>query len=80
MLAELDAQCADVGAEAADVARLAALDLCAGPVAFGGVRALGELIGWIGREAPAVALMACRDISELPPLSVRRAPQAASTN
>jgi hypothetical protein len=52
LLADLAARCADAGAEPAEVARLAALDLCAGLVAFGAVRTLGELMSWIGREAP----------------------------
>jgi hypothetical protein len=75
LLADLAARCADAGDAPAEVARLAALDLCAGLVAFGGLRTLGELIGWIGRQAPAriVELMACADLAEPP---VRSAPQA----
>jgi hypothetical protein len=42
LLADLATRCADAGAAPAEVARLAALDLCAGLVAFGGVRTLGE--------------------------------------
>jgi hypothetical protein len=49
----MSARCAEAGADPAEVARLAALDFCAGLVAFGAVRTLGKLIGWIGREAPA---------------------------
>jgi hypothetical protein len=58
------------------------LDLASSLVAFGAVRTLGELMSWIGREAPVriVELMACTDLAELPPLSVRSAPQPVSWN
>jgi hypothetical protein len=82
LLADLTIRCTDAGADPAEVARLAMLDLAASLVAFGAVRTLGELISWIGREAPAriVELMACADLAELPPLCLRSTPQAASWN
>jgi hypothetical protein len=82
LLADLVVQTRDAGADPAEVARLAMLDLAASLVAFGAVRTLGELVGWIGREAPTriVELMACTDLAELPPPFVRSAPQAASWN
>jgi hypothetical protein len=82
LLAGLTIRCADAGADPAEVARLAMLDLAASLVAFGAVRTLGELVTWIGREAPAriVELMASADLAELPPLSIRSAPQSATWN
>jgi hypothetical protein len=82
LLADLTVRARDAGADPGEVARLAVLDLAASLVAFGAVRTLGELMGWIGREAPAriVELMASADLAELPPLSARSAPQPASWN
>jgi hypothetical protein len=82
LLADLVVQARDAGADPAEVARLAMLDLASSLVAFGAVRTLGELVTWIGREAPAriVELMAATDLAELPPLCVRSAPRAATWN
>jgi hypothetical protein len=81
-LAELTLRCEDAQADPAEVARLGVLEPGASLVAFGAVRTLAELISWIEREAPAriVELMRATDLGELPPLSARSAPQAASWN
>jgi hypothetical protein len=83
-LAFLEERADELGAEPGPAAQLAILDLAAALLAFGGVRNVDELVGWLREETPprarelAKAVAASVKLEEVPPSTCLRTPLPAS--
>lgn len=61
----LEERCEDLEVDCGPVVHLAILDLAAALLAFGGVRSVGELTGWLHKELPGRARELQKAVAEV---------------